>query len=107
MNCTKCGSATVVIDTEKFSMSVWRRRRCVKCKFRFNTQENLAEDVQNYRGRKPQAQPQPTVQKPKLKVVTPPAAPVEPLPVRNTRKQIEDIREYLELRKREREDTDD
>jgi len=91
MNCTKCGMPTEVVDTEKFSMYVWRRRRCLKCKHRMSTHENFVEDKKVAR----------TKQKPKKE-----AAPT-PLPVRNVRKQIENIREYLEHRKREREDTDD
>ena len=86
MNCQKCNGKTEIIDTEKFSMYVWRRRQCLKCRFRMNTHENFVEDVKAARTKK----------KPEPKV--------EPLPVRNTRKQIEDLREYLERR---REDSDD
>lgn len=85
MNCTKCGKPTEVIDTEKFSMYVWRRRRCLKCNYRMNTHENFVDDTKVARTKAPRAK-QPT-------------AEVQPLPVRNTRKQIEDIKEYLEYRR--------
>lgn len=92
MNCTKCGGATVVIDTEKFSMYVWRRRRCLKCDYRKNTHENFVDDTKVARTKAPRAK-QPVLEEQ-------PTAEVQPLPVRNTRKQIEDIKEYLEYRRK-------
>ena len=92
MNCTKCGTPTEVIDTEKFSMYVWRRRRCLKCNYRMNTHENFVDDTKVARTKAPkEKQPVPKEQ---------PTAEVQPLPVRNTRKQIEDIKEYLEYRRK-------
>lgn len=90
MNCQKCGGKTEIIDTEKFSMFVWRRRRCLQCNHRMNTHENFVEDEKVARTKKPKKKPQ----------------KVEPLPVRNVRRQIENLQEYIEHRKRESENTD-
>lgn len=93
MNCPECGSPTEIIDTQKYETVVWRRRRCSTHNHRFNTHETVVEAAQNARTKK-QPEPQP---KPEQTKVT-------PLPVRNPRKRIEDLREYLE---QEREDIDD
>lgn len=52
MNCPKCGGKTEVTDTEKFSMYVWRKRRCLNCDHRMHTHENIVEDTQTYRRKK-------------------------------------------------------
>ena len=88
MKCQKCGGNTEIIDTEKFSMYVWRRRRCYGCNHRANTHENFVEDTKVARTKK----------KPEK---------VEPLSVRNPRAQIENIKEYLQYRRVQIEDTDD
>jgi len=83
VNCLECGGGTEVIDTQKFPSYVWRKRRCLKCGCRVNTHENFADDTRGARVKKKVEEPN-----------------VEPLPVRNPRKQIEDIREYLEYRRK-------
>lgn len=89
MNCLECGGATEVLDTEKFPLYVWRKRRCLKCNHRMITHENFAHDVKTSRTKKV-IEEQPVVE-------------VQPLPVRNVRTQIEDIKEYLEYRQKEQE----
>ena len=84
MNCSKCGGKTEIIDTEKYSMYVWRRRRCYDCNHRANTHENFVEDQKVARTKKPKEQ--------------------KPTPPSNPRKRIEELRESLEV---EREDIDD
>ena len=39
MICTRCSGLTFVVDTQKDSESVIRRRECQECGYRFNTQE--------------------------------------------------------------------
>lgn len=89
MNCPKCGKKTEIINTQKYETVVWRRRRC-EDNHRFNTHETVIESEKKAKTKQPE---------PKSK-----GAEVTPLPVRNTRKQIENLREYLESK---REDTDD
>lgn len=93
MNCLQCGGRTEVVDTERFSMHVWRRRRCLACNHRMNTHENFVNDDKNSRTQKPRAK----VTKPPKEVKA--VAPVQPLPVRNPRRQIENIKEYLQYRR--------
>ena len=96
MNCPECGGKTEIIDTQKYDTVVWRRRRC-ESNHRFNTHETVIDIGQKARTKAPkQEQPKPPKSEPKPKVVL--------LPVRNTRKQIQDLREYLESR---RENSDD
>lgn len=106
MNCQKCGGKTEIVDTEKYSMFVWRRRRCMSCGFRMSTHENFVDDGKTYRTKTKRA-PKPKDEQPKPKAAPKPKAEsapkIEPLPVRNVRKQIEDLREYLEHRKRDSE----
>lgn len=87
--CPKCSKKTEIIDTQKYETVVWRRRRC-EDNHRFNTHETVIENEP----KKIRKQPEP---KPKVK------AEVATLPIRNTRKQIQDLRDYLESK---REDTD-
>jgi len=42
MDCPICNGKTEVIDSRKRSYGVWRRRQCLECKSRFNTQEILS-----------------------------------------------------------------
>ena len=44
MTCPKCGEKTRVIDCAADEDSVWRRRECTCCKYRFNTLE-IDEDL--------------------------------------------------------------
>lgn len=90
MNCQKCGGKTEIIDTEKFSMYVWRRRRCLSCNHRMNTHENFVDDVKVSRTKKTKED----------------QTNVTPLPVRNPRKQVETLREYFEYNRKEDEDSD-
>jgi hypothetical protein len=83
MNCVKCGKKTEIINTHKYETVVWRRRRC-EDNHRFNTHESFVEDTKKSKTTKP------------LEAM----APVQPLLVRNPRKQIEDIKEYLEYRRK-------
>lgn len=40
MTCPICGGKTKVVDSRKTDVDkVWRRRECVDCKHRFNTEE--------------------------------------------------------------------
>lgn len=40
MICTQCSGLTFVVDTQKDSQSVIRRRECKQCGLRFNTRES-------------------------------------------------------------------
>lgn len=47
MNCPKCNSMQVVIvDTRPNPETVWRRRECLDCGFRFNTKEVRAIETE-------------------------------------------------------------
>lgn len=39
MTCPKCGENTKVVDSRVEEDSVWRRRECQGCGYRFNTTE--------------------------------------------------------------------
>ncbi len=39
MECPECGGKTVVVESREFLGAVYRRRKCKKCGFRFQTEE--------------------------------------------------------------------
>ena len=39
MTCPQCGGETTVFDSRKMCESVWRRRKCRECGYRFSTTE--------------------------------------------------------------------
>ena len=39
MTCPVCGGKTTVVDSRPSEDSVWRRRECQECSYRFNTIE--------------------------------------------------------------------
>ena len=42
MKCPKCGNKTHIYDVQKRKDgTVWRRRECLQCKFRFTTLEEV------------------------------------------------------------------
>lgn len=44
MNCPLCGGKTKVIDTAADCESVYRKRKCLECKYNFTTTENESND---------------------------------------------------------------
>ena len=102
MNCTKCGNKTEIIDTEKYSMFVWRRRRCMTCNHRMSTHENFVEDSKTCRA----AQPKQTKPKQPPKQPKPKPPNVTELPVVNKRRLIESLKEELQRKKECDEDFD-
>jgi hypothetical protein len=103
VNCTKCGNKTEIIDTEKYSMFVWRRRRCMTCDHRMSTHENFVEDSKTCRTAPPK-QSKPKVKAPKQPKPKPPN--VTELPVVNKRRLIESLKEELERKRRDECDED-
>ena len=43
MQCKKCKGKTVVIDSRNSGDNIRRRRKCIKCGYRFSTFEDLKE----------------------------------------------------------------
>ena len=52
MTCPKCGSSqNHCVDSRGRNGSVWRRRECKACRYRFNTVEILEDDFKGMRTR--------------------------------------------------------
>lgn len=51
MKCPKCGSVNITVsDTMHGSSSdIFRRRRCLDCRYKFRTVEIVAEDTEEFR----------------------------------------------------------
>jgi len=43
MTCPNCKKETEIYNTRKQDTVVWRRRRCLICKFRFSTHERMVK----------------------------------------------------------------
>lgn len=50
MNCPKCGNDVVsCIDSRPKSGTIYRRRKCISCGFRFSTVEIGLDDLESYK----------------------------------------------------------
>ncbi len=100
MKCRKCGGWTEVADTQKFSMFVWRKRKCKECGEFASTHENFVEEAQRSRVsdkpkvEKPKPETKPRVLK-KRRETGPVLIPIDPTP--SARRKIEDILERWRL----------
>lgn len=103
MKCQKCKGSTEVIDTQKFSMFVWRKRRCKECGNLASTHENFVEDAQRSRvsdaPKKERKKPEPRAVSKRQKR-EPVLIPADPTP--SARKKIEEILERWRLEEEER-----
>lgn len=95
MKCPKCRGDTEVENTQKFSMFVWRKRKCKQCGAFSSTHENFVEEAQRSRiSKKPRVE-KPKAVKPKKprqrKSREPALIPIVPPP--SARRQIEEILE--------------
>lgn len=50
MVCPKCGGKVGVIDTFHYRTTVYRRRKCQKCKCTFHTSETIVEYTDDVAG---------------------------------------------------------